>query len=226
MKLARERNSEHQFTRRRHYVPQNFERARYNSNESRVPDLSLRRTPSPKRRISTVDPSAGRPPRSPKHLKKSSTASAPFLDSREQHFQENSEPATPTSARPLSAGHQSTLWENPITSTPLEGAAGGMPMLPSPGGLVAPGGFSFSGSSVRRLSNPSAVVTVGSSLLPSEHSPSLGRRSSVVKVSRVLVIPSVARISYHQNSSRPGSPPHPQTEPLLDLSIVPDMTCK
>lgn len=214
-KLARERNHEHQFTRRRHYIPQNFERARYNSTESRVPGLSLRRTPSPQRRISTVEP-----PGSPKRTKRFSTASAPFLDSQDQLS--NSEIATPTATRPLSAGHHSTIWENPITSTPLEGAAaaaGGMPILPSPGASVAPGGLLFNGSSVRRVSNSS---TAAGSLLP-EHSPSMGRRSSVVKMSRVLVIPSVARVSYHPSRSRPGSP-HPPTEPPLPLAEVPDTT--
>ena len=213
VKLARERNHEHQFTRRRHYIPLNFERALYNSTESRVPDLSLRRTPSPQRRISTIEP-----PGSPKHTKRLSTASAPFLDSQDQLS--NSEVATPTATRPLSAGHHPTIWENPITSTPLEGAAtGGMPILSSPGGSVAPGGFLFNGSSVRRVSNSS---TAAGSLLP-EHSPSMGRRSSVVKMSRVLVIPSVARVSHHPTRSRPGSP-HPPTEPLLPLSKVPDTT--
>ena len=213
VKLARERNHEHQFTRRRHYIPLNFERALYNSTESRVPNLSLRRTPSPQRRISTIEP-----PGSPKRTKRLSTASAPFLDSQDQLS--NSEVATPTATRPLSASHHPMIWENPITSTPLEGAAAvGMPILPSPGGSVAPGGFLFNGSSVRRVSNSS---TAAGSLLP-EHSPSMGRRSSVVKMSRVLVIPSVARVSHYPTRSRPGSP-HPPTEPLLPLSKVPDTT--
>lgn len=217
VKLARERNREHQFTRRRHYVPRNFERARYNSTESRVPDLSLRRTPSPQRRISTFEP-----PGSPKRSKRFSTASTPFLEGQDHYS--NSEVATPTAPRPLSAGHHPTIWENPITSTPLEGATaatGGMPILPSPGGSVAPGGFLFNGSSVRRASNSLTMAAAGS-LLP-EHSPSMGRRGSVVKMSRVLVIPSVARVSYHPNQSRPGSP-HPPTEPTLPLVEVPQTT--
>ena len=222
VRQARERNHEHQFTRRRHYIPQNFERAHYNSTESRVPNLSLRRTPSPQRRISTIEP-----PGSPKHIKRFSTASAPSLESQDHLI--NSNVATPTSTRPLSAGHHPTIWENPITSTPVEGATataatGGNPILPSPGASVTPGGL-FNGSSIRRVSNSSTAG--GGSLLP-EHSPTMGRRSSVVKMSRVLVIPSVARVSHHPNRSRPGSPhppplgPHPQTEPPLPLAEVPD----
>ena len=223
VKLARERNHEHQFTRRRHYVPRNFERARYNATESRVPDLSLRRTPSPQRRVSTFEP-----PGSPKRSKRFSTASAPFLDGQDLHS--NSEVATPTAPRPLSAGHR---WENPITSTPLEGATaatGGLPILTPPGGSVAPGGFIFNGSSVRRMSNSSMAGGAGGGSLLPEHSPSMGRRSSVVKMSRVLVIPSVARVSYHPNRSRPGSPhppplgPHPPTDPPLPLAEVPQTT--
>lgn len=186
IKLSRERNHEHQFTRRRHYIPPNYERARYNSTESRIPDLTLRRTPSPQRRISTIEP-----PGSPRTLRKLSTASlpSPFLDSQPMRdHSSGSDTATPT--RPLSAGIHPTLWENPVTSTPLESGA-----LLSPGGGVAPGGFRFNGTA--------------------------GRRTSVVKVSRVLVIPSVARVSHHpMNRSRPGSPhpptelrPHPQPEP-------------
>ena len=165
IKLARERNHEHQFTRRRHYIPLNHERARYNSTESRIPDLSLRRTPSPKRKISTIEP-----PGSPKAFKKLAATSVP------------------------------------LTSTPLEGGG-----FPSPGATGAPGGFRFNGSAVRRLSNSSAMLV-------NEHS---GRRRSVVKVSRVLVIPSVARVSHHSSRSRSGSP-HPPPHPPIAATPTED----
>ena len=202
IKLARERNHEQQFTRRRHYIPLNHERARYNSNSSRIPELTLRRTPSPQRRISTIEP-----PGSPKMPKKLSLTSmpSPFLDS--QHHQQGSNGSTPP--RPLSAGLHPPKWDNPVTSTPLSSLeVGGA--LPSPVGGAPGGAGFFDGSSVRRISGSSAGA------LMAEHS---RRRTSVVKVSRVLVIPSVARISHHSNNrSRPGSPvhyqqPHPQPHP-------------
>lgn len=188
IKLARERNHEHQFTRRKHYIPPNYERARYSSTESRIPDLALRRTPSPKRKISTIEP-----PGSPKAFKKLATASVPLEFRDDQRSMDDR--SVDESATPHSAGLRPTIFgtETPMTSTPIEGGG-----FPSPGATGAPGGFRFNGSAVRRLSN-------SSTMLVSEHS---RRRRSVVKVSRVLVIPSVARVSHHSSGSRPGSP-HP-----------------
>ena len=198
IKLARERNHEHQFTRRRHYIPPNHERARYNSTESRIPDLTLRRTPSPKRKISTVES-----PGSPKAFKKLPTTFVPLEFRDDQHSMDDrsvGESATPT--RPLSGGLRPTIFETPMTSTPLEGGG-----APSPGATGAPGGFGFNGSAVRRLSNSSGMLV-------NERS---GRRRSIVKVSRVLVIPSVARVSHHSSRSRPGSP-HPPIAATTEMT--------
>lgn len=207
IKLARERNHERQFTRRRHYIPPNHERARYNSTESRIPDLTLRRTPSPKRKISTIES-----PGSPKAFKKLATTpvTSEFLDNQPSMDDRSvGEGATPT--RPLSAGLHPTIFETkaPMTSTPLEGGA-----FPSPGGTGALGGFRFNGSTVRRLSNSSAALVT-------EHS---GRRRSVVKVSRVLVIPSVARVSHHSSRSRSGSPHPPPHSPVAATPTEADWT--
>ena len=196
IKAARVRNHEQQFTRRRHYIPRNYERARYSSTDSRIPDLSFRRTPSPQRKISTIEP-----PGSPRALKKLSTTSAPFLDHHDA--------TSTTPNRPLSAGLHPQTQENPKTSTPLSTPeVGGIPSLGAGPGGAAPvsGGLWFNDSFVRRISNSSTV-------LPPEHS---GRRAAVVKVSRVLVIPSLARVSHHPDvysRSRPDSPHPPQTPP-------------
>ena len=158
------------FSRRVQNYP--LSRHRFSSSSKATSDLSLRRTPSPRRRVSTVEPN--QPARS---------ALPKLEDNTFAPIRTNTGSSFGSIASPIPEDH--------MTSTPLH-----TPDTPL-SSRAQVGGFRFSSSDTVPLRS----VSAGSTTPP--RSPGLRRQ----KHSRVLVVPSVATVTFvpqpPQNNVRP-----------------------
>ena len=191
LKEAKEKRNVHLFTRKKQILappPQQ----RHRANNRHHSELSLRRTPSPHRRVSTVE--------SPNLSGKKNAQAPSSANPVHKLSQEEGVDYTPLrtgTGSSFGSMHSPSIYEGHVTSTPINTPEAGS--QPQSAGFSGQAGFRFTTGEGTPMPHPLRSASASSA------ESNTSRRSPVLRRprhSRVLVVPSVATVTFVPRSPK------------------------